>query len=282
MAARLGFPLTIHSSQCVFNLIFLGLMLTRGSVFITDIIIQPFRFDLDEELGCTTVSYSYLFYVLYTGPAVLLCVASLTLARKEIQCSEVDVFPDSAPVLTLRMFLKSRNEVNEALSRSSASSNNAFSYKRMVLMACIDTAFNLPTLLVASVVEITAGGESSVNQPFISWNNVHHNAGGLLPGASLSTILQEPANDWSSSRYSVFSEKWNEWYYVAHAIVFFALFGTTPNMRVWYAEMFFYIPRKLGYKAIVLEDATNGSVIDFASNPNVGRPPRYYLLLFTL
>ncbi len=86
-------------------------------------------------------------------------------------------------------------------------------------------------LIIILVTSIAAGKYSPLNSPYVSWKNVHDGAGGLLPGASLSTILQTTASSWSTNGWTVFDIKWDEWLYVLHAIIFFAVFGTTPEMR---------------------------------------------------
>ncbi len=73
------------------------------------------------------------------------------------------------------------------------------------------------------------GKGNPLNYPYISWKNVHDGAGGNAPGTTLSSILQTPAVEWSSTRWNVFNVKWDEWLYVLHAIMFFSLFGTTPG-----------------------------------------------------
>ena len=100
---------------------------------------------------------------------------------------------------------------------------------------------------------------------------MHDGAGGLLPGGSLSTILQTPASDWSTSgTWSVFTVKWDEWVYVLHAVVFFGVFGTTPEMRHYYWSALWFIPERCGYKRPRASEAETVSDVEFNSNPALG------------
>lgn len=145
-----------------------------------------------------------------------------------------------------------------------------YDYRRKYLITCIDILLNLPSALVVLASEVTSGKEGAYNTPYVSWHNVHHDLGGLDPGVSLSTIDQVPASEWSTNRFSVFGVKWNEWIYVAHALTFFAVFGTTPNMKEHYVCVLMYIPRKLGFRCnskLVDSEAGQGKMgMEFAAN----------------
>lgn len=145
-----------------------------------------------------------------------------------------------------------------------------------MVIACLDTAFNLPVLIAISVVDILEGKRSSLNHPYISWKNVHDGAGGLAPGISLSSILQVPASGWSSDEWNLFEVKWDEWIYVLHAVTFFGVFGTTPEMRQLYRSTFWFIPERLGYKKRHVSEVETVSDVAFNSNPGHlegDRPP---------
>ncbi len=84
-------------------------------------------------------------------------------------------------------------------------------YSRLVVIACLDTLFNLPVLITVIITGILQGEDSPLNYPYISWKSVHNGADGNLPGLSLSSILQTPASEWSTNRWEVFVLKWDEW-----------------------------------------------------------------------
>lgn len=135
-------------------------------------------------------------------------------------------------------------------------------------------------MVIADLCEnIAAGQADTENYPYVSWANVHNGVGGLDPGVSLSTINQVSANDWSSAEWVFFSVKWDEWIYVLHAFIFFAVFGTTPEMRRHYRNAFWYIPERFAFKRKVTEvETTSMSDVAFNSNPAVNPSPRCVML----
>lgn len=155
--------------------------------------------------------------------------------------------------------------MNEYL--SSGREINHIKYKRLMVLACLDTIFNLPALIAISVTDILQGKESALNYPYISWKNVHNGAGGLSPGQSLSSIAQVPASDWASNVWSVFAVKWDERIYVLHAVMFFGVFGTTPEMRQVYRSALWFIPERFGYKKRLVSEVETVSDVAFNSNP---------------
>ncbi len=140
-------------------------------------------------------------------------------------------------------------------------------YSRLMVIACLDTIFNVPVLLTIIITSILQGKESALNYPYISWKNVHNSAGGNIPGLSLSSIVQTPANEWSTDRWQVFVLKWDEWVYVLYAMIFFGVFGTTPEMRQHYRSAFWFLPERLGYKRPRESELETFSDVVFNSNP---------------
>ncbi len=113
--------------------------------------------------------------------------------------------------------------MNEFLSSGQGLTHNK--YFRLMVVACLDTLFNLPVLITAVVTSILAGQVSLLNHPYISWQNVHDGA----EGSSLGTILATPASVWGSDKWSMFNVKWDEWVYVLHAVIFFSVFVQLPK-----------------------------------------------------
>jgi len=137
-----------------------------------------------------------------------------------------------------------------------------------MVIACLDTMFNLPVLIAEIVISGVEGEGSSLNHPYISWKNVHDGAGGLLPGTSFSSIVTTSASAWSTDgMWSVFLVKWNEWLYVLHAIIFFSVFGTTPEMRQYYLSALWFVPERFGFKRRGVSEVETMSDIVFNSNP---------------
>jgi len=121
--------------------------------------------------------------------------------------------------------------------------------------------------IITIVTSILQGKDDSLNYPYVSWKNVHDGAGGSYPGLSLSSILQTPASEWSTDAWGVFWVKWNEWFYVLQALMFFGVFGTTPEMRQYYRSAFWFIPEQLGYKRRRVFQVETVSDVAFNSNP---------------
>jgi len=208
------------------------------------IIIQPFRFNIVEEEGCAPVDYSYVGYIVLYAPEAVTSLGCAILAP-----------------LVLRTFLRHRKEMNEFLSSGQGLTHNK--YFRLMVVACLDTLFNLPVLITAVVTSILAGKVSLLNHPYISWQNVHDGA----EESSLSTILATPASVWGSDKWSMFNVKWDEWVYVLHAVIFFSVFGTTPEMRQYYKSAFWFIPERCGYKRQRVSEVETVSDVAFNSNP---------------
>ncbi len=169
--------------------------------------------------------------------------------------------------LTLSTFLRHRKEMNDFLSSGRNMTRNK--YNRLMVIACLDTAFNVPMLIINFISDILRRRESPLNHPYKSWENVHDDEGGLEPGLSLSSIVQTPARAWSTTTWNVFALKWDEWVYVLHAIIFFSVFGTTPEMRQYYRSAFWFIPKRCGYK--IRSSPKVETLPDIAFNPNPGQ-----------
>ena len=55
------------------------------------IIVQPFRFEIVEELGCGITAYSYVGYILDFAPELICNIACLILAR-ESSLTNIEAF----------------------------------------------------------------------------------------------------------------------------------------------------------------------------------------------
>jgi len=234
-------------------LLIVGLPVLIMALFI---IVQPTRFEIVEEEGCAPDVYSYVGYIIGYGSSVISSAMCAILAP-----------------LTLRIFLRHRKEMNEFLSKSRDITHSK--YNRLMVIACLDTLFNLPVLLTITIVNICQGKESALNYPYISWKNVHNNEGGNVPGVSLSSIIQTPAGEWGTDRWNIFNLKWNEWIYVLHATTFFCVFGTTPEMRQYYQSAFWFIPKRLGYERPRASEVETISDVAFNSRPGQQTETRF-------
>ncbi|KLO06012.1 STE3-domain-containing protein [Schizopora paradoxa] len=205
-------------------------------VMALDIIIQPVRFEILQEEGCAYVEYSYVGYIIYYAPGFILSLISALLAP-----------------WTLRTFFRHRKEMGEYLSSNQDITTNK--YKRLMAIALLDTIFNLPVLIIILVASIASGKNSPLNSPY------------------LSTILQTSASSWSTSGWTVFDVKWDEWLYVLHAVIFFSVFGTTPEVRHYYRLALWFVPERFGYKQhrASVEETVSDLVFEPSATQRVGR-----------
>jgi len=216
------------------------------------IIVQPFRFEIIEELGCYGSAYSYIGYILLFAPSLAMSLGSALLAP-----------------LTIRVFLRHRKEMDEFLSSGQDVTHNK--YTRLTIIACLDTLVNLPVSVAILAFNIAEGKTDTYNFPYVSWGNVHNGSGGKFPGFTLSSVFQESADVWMASRFGSFAVKWTEWFYVFHGLVFFAAFGTTPEMCQYYRSAFWFLPERLGYERRRLLEEQSTSDISFNSNRTQGQ-----------
>ncbi len=157
----------------------------------TVIIVQPTRFEIDEESGCSSDIFSYVGYIIFYGPSVissLLCAILLVSPPHGDYSSNLTTFCRTA--LTLRTFMRHRREMSEFLSSSRDITHSK--YRRLMIIACLDTLFNLPVLITIIIITTVQGQGNALNYPYISWKNVHDGEGEGVPGLTLSSIVQVP------------------------------------------------------------------------------------------
>jgi len=139
-----------------------------------------------------------------------------------------------------------------------------------MVIACLDTLYNLPVIIIFIATSILRGKVHSPNH--LSWKNAHDRKGGSMPGLSLSSIPKIPARVWGSTGWYEFDVKWIEWIYVLHAVVFFGVFGTTPKMMEYYRSALWFIPERFGYKR--RREIETISDVEFNSSPIGGASDR--------
>jgi len=120
--------------------------------------------------------------------------------------------------------------------------------------------FNVPILIFIVILPATliADQRDTLNPLRTSW--------GLIHDTSLSVILKVSAKQWGDGRWQVLSLKWNEWMYVLDAILFFSIFGTTPQAVRRYRSATSYILERIGLKK-KQQSSMAASDIMFSSDP---------------
>ncbi|KAJ3847043.1 pheromone receptor [Lentinula lateritia] len=184
-------------------------------VLILHIIVQPHRFAIFEEYGCSPATYNTLpAYFLYYMWPVLLGLVSLVYSS-----------------LTLRSFYVRRLQFNQILS-----SNNAINpsrYLRLMVLALIDIMCTIPIGIYVIFIDL----KGVPLAPWISWDDTHFDFG---------RVVLIPAVIWRSDPTSVAALQINRWLPVICAFIFFGLFGFAEEARKQYRRGFWFIARPLG------------------------------------
>lgn len=97
-------------------------------------------------------------------------------------------------------------------------------FYRMIALGCFDTFITLPVTIVVFVVSILHAKPLEFYQ---GWTYTHSNWGPALV----------PKKSWSTDKWAVFTVHWGEWLMPFIALVFFALFGLTPEARGGYCRL---------------------------------------------
>lgn len=80
LSITLGLPVIIMALCKSVKALNNGLLSWRWKL---GIIVQPYRFEIDEEQGCTTTSFSFVTYLIYYAPQLVLNLIAAVLARKQ-------------------------------------------------------------------------------------------------------------------------------------------------------------------------------------------------------
>lgn len=144
-------------------------------------------------------------------------------------------------------FYKHRKELHEYLGSSDERISPSH-FLRMLALGCFDMIITLPIQLVALVT-------SALNQlPFQFYN-----------GWSYLHSDWEPAlfskESWSMEKLTIFLVHWDEWLYPFFALVFFALFGLSPEAKEGYRRFFRSLGGPLGSKQAASTDVVSSAVI---------------------
>ncbi|KAJ3973665.1 pheromone receptor [Lentinula raphanica] len=185
-------------------------------VLILHIIVQPHRFDIIEEYGCSIATYNTIpsYFLFYMWPVLLGSVSFIYSS------------------LTLRTFYMRRIQFNQILSANTAI--NPSRYIRLMLLALIDIMCTIPLGIYVIYLEL----HGVPLQPWISWDDTHFDFG---------RVVLVPAVVWRSSSSSIATVQINRWLPVACAFVFFALFGFAEEAMKNYRRSFWYVAKLFGF-----------------------------------
>lgn len=111
----------------------------------------------------------------------------------------------------------------------------------MLALGCFDMFITLPIQVIALFISAM---DSAPFRFYNGWTYIHSDWGPNL----------EPQSLWSTSKWTVFIVHWDEWLYPFFALVFFTLFGLTPENRKGYRRFFRVLCRPFGTKHVVITD----------------------------
>ncbi|KLO18433.1 fungal pheromone STE3G-protein-coupled receptor [Schizopora paradoxa] len=230
-------------------------------VIVLWIVVQPYRFDIIEEIGCQPVAHNYVAYIILYVPQFVLVLIAAVLSP-----------------FTLQKFILHRRETNALRATTYAycasdSGTASCKHLRIMTIASLTLLLDLP-LLAASLATSLAASASQSHSSHPYPYAIHTST-----SSSRGTITQTPASKWGGNggALGVFTVKWLEWIYVLHALIFFAIFGTTPEATRRHRSAFRWV---VGWvickKRNKLQSRTVSSEIVFNSNPRC--PLRSFVL----
>lgn len=112
--------------------------------------------------------------------------------------------------------------------------NQSYIY-RVFALGCFDAFITLPISLINLVISIQL---TPIFYFYQGWTFIHSDWGPFLYSRSM----------WSTFKWSVFSVRWDEWINPFLALVFFSLFGLTPDARQGYRRLFCFLKRPFGVR----------------------------------
>lgn len=129
---------------------------------------------------------------------------------------------------------------------------NRSNYWRMLVLGCLDAIITLPAILISLI-----RARKEIPLEFYQGRAlVHTDRQHLLFPKS----AWEPVGFWD-----IFNVKWYEWSAPLFALVFFLLFGTTPQARARYWRVFWLVAKPFRYKPPKMPDASD---VMFGSTAN--------------
>ncbi|KAJ3719605.1 pheromone receptor [Lentinula guzmanii] len=185
-------------------------------VLILHIIVQPHRFAIFEEYGCSPATYNTLpaYFLYYMWPVL---IGSISFVYSS---------------LTLRSFYIRRLQFNQIFSSNSAI--NPSRYIRLMALALIDIMCTIPIGIYIIYVDL----KGVPLAPWISWDDTHFDFG---------RVVLIPAVIWKSDPSSVDALQINRWLPVICAFIFFALFGFAEEARKHYRRVFWFFANRFGF-----------------------------------
>ncbi|KAF5382370.1 hypothetical protein D9757_009781 [Collybiopsis confluens] len=183
---------------------------------ILHIIVQPHRFNIIEEYGCSSVTFNTIAaYFLYYSWPVAIGLVSLVYSS-----------------LILRTFYVRRLQFNQVI--ASSGMINPSRYLRLMMLALIDIMCTVPL----GVYTIFLSLDGVRLNPWISWEDTHFN---------FKRVVLVPSVIWRSNPETLTSLQLTRWLPVICSFIFFALFGFAGEARKNYKRAFWFVARRFGF-----------------------------------
>jgi len=202
---------------------------------ISDVVVQPHRFDILEDVGCYPVIYTTLpaYFLVYMWPVLLGSISFVYSGKSPIDLYRPFFHLYQLPGLTLRCFWMRRVQFNELIS-SKNSSMNTSRYFRLMLLAFVDMMCTVP-LGTYSIYISTKGVPLA---PWISWSDTHFD---------FARVQLVPALVWRSDPSFETSVELTRWLSPFSALIFFGLFGFANEAQKNYRLVFWGTAKLFGY-----------------------------------
>ncbi|KAK7435127.1 a-factor receptor [Stygiomarasmius scandens] len=213
------------------------------------LVVQGHRYDILEQVGCRPTTYNTIpaYPLSYLWPNIIGLISMVY------------------GVLTLRAFMKRRQQFSQFLSSSSGISIGR--YFRLMCLAMVEIFINTPI----SAYGLYLNATHTKIQPWISWANTHY---------EFNIISQYPAIIWRSSEITLLISELTRWSLILGAFVFFAFFGFADEARKHYRLAFRFIGKRLGFSFPTIPSLSSlrekKSSLLPTSNPS--KPPRSLVL----
>jgi len=214
-------------------------------VMIAHVVVQGHRFDILERVGCTpTVYWSYpALFLVILWPVCLYIVSAVYSA------------------LALRLFIIRRYQFAKIL-ESSQSAITTSRFLRLMALATVQIAFNLPLVIYALAKDFAF----VPLRPYVSWGYVHHDFG-YIGITTLAERLSVPASQ------QILAEL-NNWVYAVSCALFFLFFGlgeeSMASYSRWWAAATFYL--RSCVKRVSGRSLTTSSVLSRDGITRIGLP----------
>jgi pheromone a factor receptor len=143
---------------------------------------------------------------------------------------------------------------------SSGHSISRPNYIRLMLIASVDIIFTVPTAIYLFYLNVFRSGH---NLDWESWSEIH---------SHFSNVVQIPASDWKADRWGAAVVYWQKWVFAYTAVVYFAFFGFTKEMREMYWRICSPVAKLLGCVRAKDRRERKSAIIFKSGNVNSAAP----------